>query len=88
MPIRRNLTINLEVFHLVYFRNGCVLSGSSLCDGPIHRPEQSYRVWCVKLLSRALNSETAQTGVRVLRHTKREREGGRGREPEREKKKK
>jgi hypothetical protein len=23
----------------------CVLSGSGLCDGPIHRPEESYRVY-------------------------------------------
>jgi hypothetical protein len=25
----------------------CVLSGRGLCDGPIPRPEESYRVWCV-----------------------------------------
>jgi hypothetical protein len=25
----------------------CVLSGRSLCDGPIPRPEKSYRLWCV-----------------------------------------
>jgi hypothetical protein len=25
----------------------CVLSGRGLCDGPITRPEESYRVWCV-----------------------------------------
>ena len=25
----------------------CVLSGRVLCDGPITRPEESYRVWCV-----------------------------------------
>jgi hypothetical protein len=24
-----------------------VLSGRSLCDGPIPRPEESYRLWCV-----------------------------------------
>jgi len=24
-----------------------VLSGRGLCDGPIARPEESYRVWCV-----------------------------------------
>jgi hypothetical protein len=24
-----------------------VLSGRDLCDGPIPRPEESYRVWCV-----------------------------------------
>jgi hypothetical protein len=25
----------------------CVLSGRGLCDGPIPRPEESYRMWCV-----------------------------------------
>jgi len=25
----------------------CVLSGRDLCDGPITRPEESYRLWCV-----------------------------------------
>ena len=25
----------------------CVLSVKGLCDGPITRPEESYRVWCV-----------------------------------------
>ena len=25
----------------------CVLSGRGLCDGPIPRPEESYRLWCV-----------------------------------------
>ena len=25
----------------------CVLSGRGLCDGPIARPEESYRLWCV-----------------------------------------
>jgi hypothetical protein len=25
----------------------CVLSGRGLCDGPITRPGESYRVWCV-----------------------------------------
>jgi len=24
-----------------------VLSGRGLCDGPITRPEESYRLWCV-----------------------------------------
>jgi hypothetical protein len=24
-----------------------VLSGRGLCDGPIHRPEEPYRLWCV-----------------------------------------
>jgi hypothetical protein len=25
----------------------CVLSGRGLCDEPIPRPEESYRLWCV-----------------------------------------
>jgi hypothetical protein len=25
----------------------CVLSGRGFCDGPIPRPEESYRLWCV-----------------------------------------
>jgi hypothetical protein len=25
----------------------CVLSGRGLCDGPIPRPEESYRLWFV-----------------------------------------
>ena len=25
----------------------CVLSGGGLCDVPITRPEESYRLWCV-----------------------------------------
>ena len=27
--------------------DSCVLSGRGLCDGPIARSEESYRVWCV-----------------------------------------
>ena len=26
-----------------------VLSGTGLCDWPITRPEESYRVWCVRV---------------------------------------
>jgi hypothetical protein len=29
------------------FRAMVVLSGRGLCDGPIPRPEESYRLWCV-----------------------------------------
>jgi len=28
---------------------GCVLLWSGLCDGPITRPEHSYRLWCIYL---------------------------------------
>ena len=30
----------------------CLLSGGGLCDGPIPRPEESYRVWCVCVCDR------------------------------------
>jgi len=39
---------------------GClfwVLSGRCLCDGPITSLEESYRVWCIWVWSRILNSE-------------------------------
>jgi hypothetical protein len=26
----------------------CELSGRGLCDGMVTRPEESYRMWCVK----------------------------------------
>jgi hypothetical protein len=28
----------------------CVLPGRGLCDGPIPRPEESYRLWCVLMV--------------------------------------
>ena len=37
----------------------CVLSGRNLCDGPITRPEESYRVWCVWVWSWSLDNEEA-----------------------------
>jgi hypothetical protein len=36
----------------------CVLSGRGLCDGPIPRPEESYRLWCV--------SECDQVQIKTL----------------------
>jgi hypothetical protein len=38
----------------------CVLSGRGLCDGPIPRPEESYRLWCV--------SECDQVKIKQPRH--------------------
>jgi len=35
----------------------CALSGWGLCDGPITRPEESYRVWCVWVWSWSLDNE-------------------------------
>jgi len=37
----------------------CVLSGRGLCDELITRPEESYRLWCVVVLSRNLVYEEA-----------------------------
>jgi hypothetical protein len=49
-----------------------VLSGTGLCDGPIPRPEESYRLWCV--------SECDQVKIkidplRLLQTSRYEREG-------------
>jgi hypothetical protein len=47
----------------------CVLSGGGLCDGPITRPEESYRVWCVWVWSRNLSNEdvSAHKGRRAIK---------------------
>jgi hypothetical protein len=50
-----------------------VLSGRGLCDGPIPRPEDSYRLWCV--------SECDQVKIKTL-YTYCEKVGRRGRDYE------
>jgi hypothetical protein len=50
-----------------------VLSGRSLCDGPIPRPEESYRIWCVL--------ECDQVKIKTL-DTYSERAGRRGKDYE------
>jgi hypothetical protein len=47
-----------------------VLSGRGLCDGPIPRPEESYRLWCVAVWSRDLQKEEASTRLGPLRRRK------------------
>ena len=37
----------------------CVLSGRCLCDGPIPRPEESYRLWCVTVCDLNVKNEAA-----------------------------
>jgi hypothetical protein len=44
----------------------CVLSGRSFCDGPIRRPEESYRVWCVWV--RVISKPQPLARVGLLRH--------------------
>ena len=36
----------------------CVLSGRGLCDEPITRPEESYRLWCVVVCDLETSSRT------------------------------
>jgi len=49
----------------------CVLSGRSLCDGLITRPEESYRLWCVVVCDlENLKNEEAMTRVGSQRHKK------------------
>ena len=38
----------------------CVLSGRGLCYGPIIHPEESYRLWCVRLSPLKLVKNEAQ----------------------------
>jgi len=37
----------------IFGKKSLVLSDRGLCDGPIPRPEESYRVWCVCVISKA-----------------------------------
>jgi hypothetical protein len=48
----------------------CVLSGRGLCVGPITRPEESYRVWCVWVWSWILDNEEALAHWGLLCHGK------------------
>jgi hypothetical protein len=48
-----------------------VLSGRGFCDGPIPRPEESYRLWCVIVCDlENLEHEAAQARVGLLRQRK------------------
>jgi hypothetical protein len=40
----------------------CVLSGRGLCDEPISRPEESYRLWCVSQCDQKKLQTSTQTG--------------------------
>jgi hypothetical protein len=40
-----------------------VLSGRGLCDGPIPRPEESYRTWCVLECDQVKNQKPSTTTV-------------------------
>ena len=44
-----------------------VLSGRGLCDGPITRPEKSYRLWCVIVCDLGnLKNEVALASIGLL----------------------
>jgi hypothetical protein len=44
-----------------------VLSGRGLCDGLITRPEESYPLWRVVMLSRNLENEEAKARYRAVK---------------------
>jgi len=47
----------------------CMLSGRSLCDELIPRPEESYRLWCVVVCDlENLKNEEVMTRVGSQRH--------------------
>ena len=48
-------------------------SGVSIWDGPITRPEETYRLWCVIVWSRNLKTEAALARGGLLRQRERER---------------
>jgi hypothetical protein len=39
----------------------CVLSDRGLCDWPISRPEESYRLWCVLEYSHVKSQKPSNT---------------------------
>ena len=41
----------------------CVLSGRSLCDDLVTRPEESYRLWCVAVCDIETSSMRSQTSI-------------------------
>jgi hypothetical protein len=49
----------MDVCFLLVF----VLSGVGLCDGPIPRPEKSYRLWCVSECDQVKIKQTATPTV-------------------------
>jgi hypothetical protein len=47
----------------------CMLSGRSLCDELITRPEETYRLWCVVVYDlENIKNEEAMTRVESQRH--------------------
>jgi hypothetical protein len=50
-----------------------VLSGGGLCEGPIPRPEESYRLWCVSEFDQVKinNLDTYCEQVEEIRNTER-----------------
>jgi len=61
----------VQNFLLLYWHGSCeccVLSDISLCDGPITRPGESYRVWCFWVWSWSLDNVEALAHWGLLRH--------------------
>ena len=45
----------------------CVLLGRGLCDGPITRPEEFYRLWCVNVCGLETSSMKAKSRKWVVK---------------------
>jgi len=48
----------------------CVLSGSGVCDGPIRRPEEYYRVGCVDVEASTVSRPRPTTSMVLSSHEK------------------
>jgi len=46
----------------------CMLLARGLCDGPITRPQESYRVWCVKWVIAKPRTDWTRPGIGSKRH--------------------
>ena len=47
----------------------CVLSGRSLCDGLITRPEESYQMWCVVVCDQETSNEEVEARYWAVENT-------------------
>jgi hypothetical protein len=53
----------------------CLLSGRGLCDEPITRPEESYRLWCVAVCDLE-NLKNEEAMIRVGSKKKKKKNSG------------
>ena len=60
------LWVRIQPGTMMFFSfNCCVLLGRCLCDGPITRPEEHYRVWCVWLRGRVRGAHYPESAPNI-----------------------